>query len=159
MKKIITITALTILLVTFITTPATARSWDWELPSKVKTAIEDLAEIEYPNRESMRVYFYERHAQAWLDIENIRRPSGLDEREFKRIKIGADIKWPADYRMQLYRVKKQIAAWRTFKDFKQPRNIHSSFKFSELKKEYECKYPKDYEMRLYKFKESLMAHQ
>ena len=155
MKKITVILTAITFLVTIFATPAAARSWDFELPGSVSTIIENQAEVKYPSDGNMRRHFRKKQAQAWLDISNLSKPSGLDQRELKRIKTGAAIKWPADYKMQYHRIKKQVTAWRTFKDFKQPKNFNSSFKFKKLKKEYKRRYPRDHKMRLYNFKKAL----
>ena len=154
MKKIIAILATFILLI-LIAAPSSARRWDWDLPGSVSTIIEDQAEIKYPNRSGMRSYYCKKQARAWLDINNISKPSGFKDRDLKNVKTAVAVEWPEDYEMQYHQLKKQISAWLSFKNFKQPAYFKSSYKFTKLKKEYKRKHPKDFEMRLFEFRKAV----
>ena len=116
-----------------------------------------MAKIKHPDSFGQQSYYRNTQSQSWIKIDKMTKDIELKERQLKRIKHDAAIKWPDDYEMQYYRIRKQIAAWRSFEDFERPDGFKTSFKFKKLKKEYKRKYPNDYEMRLYKFKETLAA--
>ncbi|MCK5679353.1 hypothetical protein KAI46_00910 [bacterium] len=130
--------------------------FDGITPGYVCSAIKDQAKIKYPHSKNKQRYYMGKQEQCWKNIHDLFSVSELKEKKLKNIKHLAAIEWPDDYKMQYHLIRKQIAAWRKFKDFKQPENFHSGFRFLQLKKEYKKKYPNNYETRLGEFKRRLL---